>query len=91
MHDHVIFVCKLVGDSFPWGLAWLLALALALLCSQGAKPLLVLQRRECEMESDSHLQELHTSKWVKVAAKSIITMCLFSLYLQGKIGKKLRI
>lgn len=43
-HDHVVFVCKLVGDSFPWGLAWLLALALALLCSQGAKPPSVLQR-----------------------------------------------
>lgn len=44
MHDHVMFVCKLVGDRFPWGLAWLLALALALLCSREQS------RRPCRKE-----------------------------------------
>jgi len=65
--------------------------ALALLCSQGAKAPSMPQRGECEMASDRHLLELHTSKWVKAAAKSSITVCLFSLYFQGKIRKKLRI
>lgn len=43
------------------------------------------------MASDRRLRELYTSKWMKAAAKSIITTCLFSLYLQAKIGKNLRI
>lgn len=57
MHDHVIFVCKLTGGSFPWGLAWLLASAPALLCSQAAKSLLVPQRGECGMASDRRLHQ----------------------------------
>lgn len=89
MHDHVTYVCRLVGDSFPWGLAACLGPGTAF--SQGAKPLSVPQKRECETASDRRLREVYTSKWVKAVAKSIITMCLFSLYLQAKIGKNLRI
>lgn len=57
----------------------------------GSKASVCAAERECEMASDRRLREVYTSKWVKAAAKSIITMCLFSLYLQAKIGKNLRI
>lgn len=91
MQDHVLVACELAGSSFPWGLAQLLTSAPAALSSQAPKPLSAPQRGECEMSSDRSLQELHTRKWVKAAAKSIITKCLFSLYFQDKIEKTSRI
>lgn len=85
-HAGSCHIClRLAGNSFLWSLLLLLVSAPAPLCSQALKPLPVPQRGECEMSSDRSLQELHTSKWVKAAAKNIITKCLFSLYFQDKI------
>lgn len=80
MQDHVTCACRLAGNSFPWGLAQLLASAPAPLCSQAPKPLSVPQRGECEMSSYRSLWELHTSKWVKAAAKNISAMFIFSVF-----------
>lgn len=85
MHDHVTYVCRLVGDSFPRGLAACLGPGTAF--SQGAKPLSVPQKGSVKWQVTGVYGRFTPANGWKLLPKASLQCVYFLCICRLKLGK----